>query len=293
MRITDSSAYAALNKRLSAARVDVADAMERASSGVKVAKPSDDPVAYAAARRENNKRALADAGVRATELATTHLTGADEALASATDTIAHAKELALQGASASLGADQRKDLAQQVRQLRDQMISLGNTQVAGSFVFGGFKDETPPFDPLGQFVGDSNVKEVSAYPGLKASASLPGEQAFGTSAGNNVFSTLDQLATALENNDQAGARSHIDGLDNDEKRMLAARSRLGSMMNGVSTAQSVADRYSYSAKNEAARLTEADQVSAVTDLLKAKSALDAALAVAQQMPTGGLLKSRS
>lgn len=293
MRITDSSAYAAMNKRLSATRNDVAEAQERASSGLKVAKPSDDPVAFAAARREHSKKALADVGMRAADLATTHLNGADEALSTATDVIAQAKELAMQGASATVGPEQRRDMAAQVRQLRDQMIALGNTQTAGSFVFGGYKDDVAPFDSTGQFIGDSTVKEISTYPGLKASASLPGEQAFGTSASDNVFSTLDHLAGALEANDQDAVRAQIGGLDNDEKRVLAARSRVGSMMNGVDTARAVADRYSYSAETESARLTEVDQVSAITDLLKAKGALDAALAVAQQMPTGGLLKARS
>lgn len=293
MRVTDSSAYAALNKRLSASRNDVAVAQERASSGLKVAKPSDDPVAYAAARRENNKKALADAGVRASELANTQLIGADEALATGTDAIARAKELALQGGSEALGPDQRRDLALQIRQIHDQMVSLANTEVAGSFVFGGYRDETPPFDSTGQYTGSATGKEVSAYPGLKANASLPGTEAFGTTAGDNVFSTLEMLAQALENNDPAGARSLIGGLDTDEKRMITARSRVGSMMDGVETARAVADRYSFSAESEAARLTEIDQVSAVTDLLKAKGALDAALAVAQQMPTGGLVKQRS
>jgi hypothetical protein len=55
----------------------------------------------------------------------------------------------------------------------------------------------------------------------------------------------------------------------------------------------VADRYSFSAEVEAARLTEADQLTAVADLLKAQNALEAALATAQGMPTGGLIKQRS
>jgi flagellar hook-associated protein 3 FlgL len=293
MRVTDASAYAALNKRLSAARNDVATAQDRASSGLKVAKPSDDPVAYAAARRENNKKMLADAGVRATELANTQLVGADEALGTGTDAIARAKEIALQGGSEAMGPDQRRDLALQVRQIHDQMVALANTEVAGSFVFGGYRDETAPFDAAGQYTGSAAGKEVSAYPGLKAAASLPGTEAFGTSAGDNVFSTLEMLAQALENNDTTTTRAMIGNLDNDEKRIITARSRLGSMMDGVETAGAVADRYSFSAQSEAARLTQVDEISAVTDLLKAKGALDAALAVAQQMPTGGLVKQRS
>ena len=108
-----------------------------------------------------------------------------------------------------------------------------------------------------------------------------------------MFSVLDRLATALESNDVAGVRAELSGLDAGEKRILSTRSRVGAIMDGVETARSVADRYSYSAEVETGRLTEVDEVQAVSDLLKAKSAMDAALVTAQQIPTGGLVKMRS
>jgi hypothetical protein len=64
-------------------------------------------------------------------------------------------------------------------------------------------------------------------------------------------------------------------------------------MDSVTTARSVADRFSSQAQTEGARLTEADELSAVNALLSAKNALDAALSTAQGMPTGGLVKARS
>lgn len=294
MRVSDNQVFSALNKHLNRTKAEVAQAQERASSGLAVAKPSDDPVAYAAARRERSKKALADAGLKATDLALTHLTGADEALSIATDGVARAKELALQGASDTLGPDQRRGLAEEVRKIREQMVTLGNTEIAGSYVFAGYKDNVAPYDNAGTFRGDTATKEVSAYPGMKTSASVSGDEAFGTSgSGTDIFSALDALANALEANDPAGVRTALPGLDEGEKRILATRSRIGSIMDGVETARSVADRYSYSGEIEAARLTEVDEVSAVADLLKAKSAMDAALAAAQQLPTGGLVKQRS
>lgn len=294
MRLSDSRVFASLNKHLNGTKVEVAKAQERAATGVAVGKPSDDPVAYAAARRERSKKTLAEAGMKAADLALTHLNGADEALSIATDGVARAKELALQGASDTLGPEQRTGLAEEVRKIREQMVTLGNTEIAGSYVFAGYRDNVAPYDASGTFRGDTTTKEVSAYPGMKTSASVSGDEVFGTSgSGNDLFSALDALATALENNDTAGVRSALPGLDDGEKRILATRSRIGSIMDGVETARSVADRYAYSAEVETARLTEVDEISAVADLLKAKSAMDAALAAAQSLPTGGLVKQRS
>ncbi|HEX6244276.1 MAG TPA: hypothetical protein VFZ61_25340 [Polyangiales bacterium] len=294
MRISDAQVFSALNKHLNHTKAEVAKAQERAATGLAVAKPSDDPVAFAAARRERAKQTLAESGMKAADLALTHLNGADEALGLATDGIARAKELALQGASDTLGEEQRKSLGEEVRKIREQMVSLGNTQVAGSYIFAGYRDDREPYSNAGVFSGDTSTKEISTYPGMKVSASVSGEEAFGSAGnGDDVFTVLDRLATALETNDVTGVRAELSGLDTGEKRILSTRSRVGAIMDGVETARSVADRYSFSAQVEAGRLTEVDEIQAVTDLLKAKSAMDAALATAQQIPTGGLVKMRS
>lgn len=293
MRVSDASIYGSLNKTLNRSKTELANAQARASSGLAVAKPSDDPVAFAAARREHAKKTLADAGLKGADLALTQLNGADEALGIATDGIARAKELALAGASDTMGPDQRKGLAEEIRKIREQMVTLGNTQVAGSFVFAGYIDDKPPYADTGAFTGDTTTKEVSPFPGMKVSGSVSGVDAFGTPGPGDVFDTLDALATALESDDVAGLRSVLPKIDDAEKRILSARSRIGAVSDGVETARSVADRYSYSAEVEAGRLTEVDEISAVSDLLKAKSAMDAALATANAIPTGGLVKQRS
>jgi flagellar hook-associated protein 3 FlgL len=292
MRISDSFVFSSLNKHLTRTKTDLAEAQERASSGLRVGKPSDDPVAYAAARREHHKQALAEAGMKGADLALTQMSGADDALSMATDGLSRAKELALAGASDTMGAEQRMNLAEEVRKIREQMVTLGNTQVAGSYVFAGYRDDAPPYDNAGAFSGDTTVKEVSAFPGMKVSDSISGQDVFGVTGNSDVFSALDNLITALESNSATAVRNSLPDVDVSERRLLSTRSRLGSMMDGVQTARSVADRYAFSAEVEAGRLTEVDEVQAVGDLLKAKNALEVALSTAPQIPTAGLIKQR-
>jgi flagellar hook-associated protein 3 FlgL len=292
MRISDSFVFSSLNKHLIRTKGDLAVAQERASSGLKVGKPSDDPVAFAAARRERHKMALAEAGMKGADLALTQMTGAEEALSLATDGLARAKELALSGASDTMGAEQRRNLAEEVRKIREHMVTLGNTNVAGSYVFAGYRDDQPPYDNAGVFSGDNTVKEVSPYPGLKVSGSISGEDAFGVAGSSDVFSALDNLIQALESNSATAVRDSVADVDLGERRLLSTRSRLGSMMDGVQTARAVSDRYAFTAEVEAGRLTEVDEVQAIGDMLKAKNALEVALATAQQIPTAGLIKQR-
>ena len=143
MRVTDSSSFNGVQKSLLRARKDVAIAQEQAGSGMRVSKPSDDPVAAAAARRENSRKALADSGVKNTELAQMQLEGADQALGDVFEGLTRARELAVEQASDTAGPESRRAAAIEVRKIREQMVALGNTNVAGRYVFAGFRDQQP------------------------------------------------------------------------------------------------------------------------------------------------------
>jgi flagellar hook-associated protein 3 FlgL len=292
MRVPDAAVFDAVTKRLTRTRADVDDVQQKVATGLRVQKPSDDPVAAAAARREKTKLALSEAGMRATELATTHLTAADEALAAAFDGMLRVKEIAMQASSTTLGAEQRAHLAAEVRTIREQMVAFGNTEAAGSYVFAGYRDGEPPFSAAGAFVADGTSREVQAYPGLRVTSSISGAEAFGSDGADGVFATLEALHTALSSNDQVGVRATLDDLDTNERRILSARARIGAMMDNVQTAGSVAERYNFAATLESARLTEADELDAIADMMKARTAYEAAVTVARQIQVGGLVQSR-
>jgi len=289
MRVTDSSSYEGIRKTLTSTREKMAKAQEAAGSGLRVQKPSDDPVAAAAARRETSRKTLAEAGMKATEQASAQLEGTDEALGSVSDALASVRELAVQGSTGSFSDENRRNAAFEVRKIRDQMVALGNTNVAGKYVFAGYADQSPAFDASGSFVGDASTKEVQAMPGVRVPASIDGKTAFGVGEPDDLFTTLDQLATALESNDVSGVRASLTGIDKNENRVLSARSQVGAMMDGVQVANAVADRHAFRATLEKSRLVEADEITAAADLMQAKSALEKAVAVAGQIQVGGLL----
>src|SRR5690349_10942988 len=99
MRVTDAATFELMKRRVGVASTAVQTAQEQASSGLRVAKPSDDPIAAAAARRETSRKALADAGKTATDQATSLLQGSDEALNDVFQALSRAHDLA----SASVG----------------------------------------------------------------------------------------------------------------------------------------------------------------------------------------------
>jgi len=179
-------------------------------------------------------------------------------------------------------------------QIRDQMVNLGNTEVAGEYVFGGNANASPPFAGDGTFSGTTGSRTIQVFPGVTSHSTLPGGQAFGVGTGNDVFQTLDALATALQANDPDAVRSTLVGLDAAADHVTNARSQAGSMMDAIDVARSVAGRYNTDAKVSLDRLVNADEVSAASDLMRATTAYQQAVAAAQQLPLGGLVtQSRS
>lgn len=289
MRITDSQVFDNVKRQIMTARKDVLTAQDQAGTGIRVQKPSDDPVAAASARREKSRQVLADAGVAATDAATAQLEGTDSALNDVYAGLTSARDLALENASSTSSAENRTAAATQVRMIREQMVALGNTNVGGHYVFAGYRDQSPAFAEAGNFVGDSSVKEVQALPGLRVKTSISGDKVFGTDSPDDVFSVLDKLASALDANDPDAVRETLKDFDTNQSRVLSARTQVGGMLDGARVAGAVASNNSHRSQLEIGRLIEVDEITAATNLVQAQNALNAALTIAQQIPTGGLV----
>jgi len=88
---------------------------------------------------------------------------AESKLATVTEILQRARELAVQGANGIYTADQRRDMAIEVDQLLRQVISESNTKYKGDYLFSGFQKFTQPFEPVEGTVSgvhESIIKEV-------------------------------------------------------------------------------------------------------------------------------------
>jgi flagellar hook-associated protein 3 FlgL len=289
MRIADAHMYRSMNSSITKSKDELARTQEQAATGLRVTKPSDDPGAAAAARREASQQKLAEGAAKNADLANTRLVSADDALGSVSDLLGRARELMISGTSDTSTIEQRSAAAAEVDAIRQQILTIGNTRSAGSYVFSGERDQTAPFASDGSFVGDAETRKMELMPGVPVEVSASAGKAFGVGgSGVSIMSALENLSAAFRSNDISQINAAAGDLDTVETQVLDARSSLGIAMNNVGVAKSVAERTRDGAKLEQARLTEADEVGAITDLVKAKSAYDTALAVAQKLPVGSL-----
>lgn len=129
---------------------------QQVASGQKVRDPSDDPgragtiaeFQFSLQRIERHEQRVA--------LAESMLSIQDSVLSSTEDILLRAKELATQAANETNSPETRATIAQEVWNLRDNLISLGNTKVQGIFIYGGAVDDQVPFQTQTGVAGYAN-----------------------------------------------------------------------------------------------------------------------------------------
>ena len=97
MRVTSTHIVDVANEAAARAQSAVAQASEVATSGMRVAVPSDDPVAWATAQRDKIHQVISQGGGKAISTTLDQLQQTDGALSTIADVVSQARALAVQG----------------------------------------------------------------------------------------------------------------------------------------------------------------------------------------------------
>ncbi|MDX1635602.1 MAG: flagellar hook-associated protein FlgL, partial [Marinobacter sp.] len=180
---------------------------EQVSTGKKVNRPSDDPVAAARLLKLDQEVAQVNQYQRNVDLATNRLQQEESALADVTDLIQRVRELTVQAGNATLSSEDRTSVAAELRQRVEQLASLANTRDAsGEYIFSGFKGGTQSFaqNVSGNWVyqGDEGQRKLEVDNGVAVAISDNGKKIFTDVAADRPTFTTE----ASPNNAQPPAR---------------------------------------------------------------------------------------
>ena len=274
MRVTDHRIVdisAAATQRDQAA---VADVTQQLSSGLRVAKPSDDPSAWIAAQREKVRAALNDGTSHAIQVGSERLAQTDGVLATIGGIVSQARQLAVEGANDTQSATSRSDIGAQLSSLFDAAVAAANTtDPNGEYVLAGTKSLTQPFDTTtGAYSGDSTARGVNTDTTSTQIATAAGS---GLTAANgvDVLPLLKTLATAMNANDPVTVRVALGDLDTAVKQISQVRGQTGAHMAVLSSAKAAHDALATQIQTAISDNVEIDAVSAASQLAKASQAL--------------------
>jgi flagellar hook-associated protein 3 FlgL len=269
-------------------------ALQQMSSGKRVNVPSDDPLAAAQMVGNQDQSNRADQYLQNIDTLTSQLQTADTAIGSAVAAITQAITLGVQGSTGTLSAANRQQIVQNLLGIQSQLVQLANTSVGGSYLFGGTASTAPPYtldstSPSGvTYNGNSGTNTVQVADGLNLQTNMPGSQLFQNSAGD-VFGSLQQLITALQSGTPTDAGTATNQLRTAFDSLTGQRIFYGNAVNQLTSTQTFLQQEQVTLKSQANNLVGADLTKAATDLTRATTAHDAALAAAAKILPTSLL----
>jgi len=205
---------------------------EQMNTGKKFSKPSDNPVAAMRAmgyRTDLNRVEQFQQNIAEVQSWTD---STDDALNQVGLALQKIRELTVQASNGTLEGDQRSYIAAEIVQLKEQISSIGDTQIGGKYIFGGTKTNVRPSDDFSQAKGQI---EVEVFSGIKLPLNFEGADIFMGLVGNeDTDGEIDKLTNALEANaSEEEIGGFLSTLDAQIDNLLSARATIGARQNRV------------------------------------------------------------
>ncbi len=280
MRVANKTIYDAVKYNLSNCTQEMNKANEIVSTGKRINNLSDDPVGLTQALNVRSAISNIEQMQRNISLGNSWLASSESALTHVQDIISETKALCVQMASATVGSAQRLSAAGTVENMRDEIISLANTNVAGSYIFAGSKTDTTPFGSDGTYNGNNNAFTVKIGKDVTVEVGSDGDAVFG-----NIFSTMANLKTALETNNVGGIQDAISNLDVDFDHISAKISDVGSKMNRMDVKEKIFQDLNLANTDRLSKIEDADLAEAIMELKARELAYQAALSSSAKIMT--------
>ncbi|NJD01021.1 MAG: flagellar hook-associated protein 3 [Ruminiclostridium sp.] len=177
------------------------------ATGKKISVPSDDPVVAARALKLRTDVAEVEQYRRNVKDAQSWMEITEDTLAKMGDVLQRTRELSVQGANGTLTTDDSRKLNEEIKQLRAQLLHLGNSTYAGRYIFSGYKTDQKLLDETtGNFaISVSNSENIKYEIGIgdDIGINIPGGDLFdnggrGVTTGN--FDVVSLVVPAAPNN---------------------------------------------------------------------------------------------
>ncbi len=195
MKVTEGQTYRMMQSNLNRITNGMQNLQTQASTGLKLNTSSDDPTAISPVLSSRTQIRETERYLETMGHTNDKLDSVDGHMAQVENILQRVKEIAINSVNAALSGTDREALANEVAELRKELLDTANAQVNGKFIFAGYKENTKPFTQNPDYDPDAyDVSDVSTWPylyhGDHNSTQLeitPGEFLEASLTGNEVF----------------------------------------------------------------------------------------------------------
>jgi flagellar hook-associated protein 3 FlgL len=225
--------------------------------------------------------------------ANSQLQASSTALTSVNSSITQLLQLGEEGLAAGTTTASQDGIASQVSAIRQDLISLGNTQVEGQYIFAGTDSTTVPFvdnetttPPSTTYNGNSGVSSLTLSPSVSVATNIPGDTLFygpdGQGSDTDVLAQTAAMAQALTSNNTAALQTAFNNLQTISSRINVSTADLGEREDGVTALQNGLTSYNQNLTAQQTSIQSVNYANAITQLDQENVAQQATLSTIAQ-----------
>ncbi|BBO88271.1 flagellar hook-associated protein FlgL [Desulfosarcina ovata] len=182
-------------------------------------------------------------------------------------------------------------LAEEVANIRDQILSLANSRYNGSYIFSGDSTNTEPFeyDEISgdyQYNGDDGSHSVMVGEGIQITLDADGSEMFTetvSGSGDTVFDVLDDLEAALLSGDETGISDTVALLADIDENLEMERSKFAAAYSRLEDTEERWTTLSNAVETMRSDVEDADVTEAAVDLQLQQTSYELLLQVASEV----------
>ena len=288
MRITSNATSSNLLSNLQKSQNKLYELQNKMGSSTRINKPSDDPAGVENILKLKSGLARVNQWQGNADQALTYMDTADGVMANIGDALQRVHELAVQGASDILTANDRQAIKMEIDQTIEQLNSLSNSKVGDKAIFYGTRDSLNLAAPMS---GNSAMLGVEVGNNINVDISVNGLTLFQTptvklpngSPAQGVFDTLNSLSTALGANNGTAISNLLADIDANEENISLHRADLGARINRVTAAQAQLNVMATNLQQNLSSVQDTDMAKTITEYTNQENVYKAAISIGAQI----------
>ncbi len=254
------------------------------ATGKRILSPKDDPIGAAYALDLRTTISQTEQYQLNAERAYSRLELQESVLKGVDDLVPRIRELTIQGLNDSNSPGDRRAIAQELRQINDQLMAMANTKDSnGEYIFAGYDADAIPFanpaDGIFSYSGDAGTRSLQISPTRQVQDRENGFDVFmdiNESLGGkrNLFETVHGVIAGLEAD--APDSVYLDDLSLVQDHIADLRTRGGARLNTIDEQQNINGEFILTLQTALSQTEDLDLAEAVSRFEQELVALQAA-----------------
>lgn len=227
MRITNSMMISNMLRDMSANLNRLDKYQSQLATGRKIRVPSDDPVGASRSLRARTDLARNQQYAKNVDDVMSWLDMTESSLTELNSVLQRVKEITVQGANGPLADEDRQKVAQELEQLKQHVLQVGNNKYADRYIFAGTKTTAEPFASDGTYNGNDGAIEYNIGPANSIKVNITGNDVDIT----GIYNLLNTVQQGLEGDDSVNLSAQLGELEKKLDNVLEQRAAVGARAN--------------------------------------------------------------